>query len=238
MTTTMTANIPAAATTATETVLDISDVTKEYQEPSGTLRVLDQVSQTVRRGEVLMITGPSGSGKTTFLQISGCLIRPTSGRVGIVGRDFSQVSEAERLEARRRHIGFVFQSFHLLAALPVFENVALALRLRRQPIVREKILGALEVLGIGSKAWKLPGQLSGGERQRVAIARAMVGMPDLLLADEPTSALDSNSAAIVGRMLREAAHQFRLAVMVTTHDPRLGDIADRTVRLQAGRFHD
>jgi putative ABC transport system ATP-binding protein len=221
-----------------EVVLDLRNIIKEYQEPAGTFRVLKGLSQTVRRGEVLMITGPSGSGKTTLLQISGCLIRPTSGSVTIADRDFSQVSEDERLQARRSHIGFVFQSFHLLAALPVYENVALALRLRRLPIDRERIMNTLDVLGIRSKAQKLPGHLSGGERQRVAIARALVGAPDLLLADEPTSALDSNSAAIVGRMLREAAHTFRMAVVVTTHDPRLGNIADRNVRLEAGQFHD
>jgi putative ABC transport system ATP-binding protein len=219
-----------------EIVLRLEDVDKEYNEPQGILRILKKLRLTVRRGEIVMITGPSGSGKTTMLQIAGCLIRPTSGAVEIAGRDFSQVSENERLQARRKHIGFVFQSFHLLAALPVYENVALALRLRRMPIDRNRILGALEVLGIGSKARKLPGHLSGGERQRVAIARALVGAPDLLLADEPTSALDSNSAAIVGQMLREAAHQFRMAVVVTTHDPRLGNIADRNVRLEAGLF--
>jgi putative ABC transport system ATP-binding protein len=231
----MTMNTPNANS---DIVLDLNNIIKEYQEPAGTFRVLKGLSQTVRRGEVLMITGPSGSGKTTLLQISGCLIRPTSGTVMIADRDFSQVTEHERLQARRKHIGFVFQSFHLLAALPVYENVALALRLRRMPIDRERIMDALDVLGIRSKAMKLPGHLSGGEKQRVAIARALVGAPDLLLADEPTSALDSNSAAIVGRMLREAAHQFRMAVVVTTHDPRLGNIADRNVRLEAGQFHD
>jgi putative ABC transport system ATP-binding protein len=221
-----------------EVVLRLYDVDKQYDEPQGILRVLRSLRLTVRRGEIVMVTGPSGSGKTTMLQIAGCLIRPTSGCVEIGGCDLGGASESERLEARRRHLGFVFQSFHLLAALPVADNVALALRLRRQPIDRGRVHEILETLGIGSKAGKFPRDLSGGERQRVAIARALVGAPDLILADEPTSQLDSNSAAIAGQLLRRAAHEFRTAVVVTTHDPRLGSIADRKVSLEAGVLHE
>ncbi len=221
-----------------ETVLRLADIDKQYNEPQGILRILKKLCLNVRRGEIVMITGPSGSGKTTMLQIAGCLIRPTSGCVDLGGRDLSTATESERLEARRRHLGFVFQSFHLLAALPVVENVALALRLRRQPIDMGRVHEILETLGIGSKARKYPRDLSGGERQRVAIARALVGAPDLILADEPTSQLDSNSAATVGRLLQQAAHDFQTAIVVTTHDPRLGSIADRKVALEAGVLHE
>src|SRR5262249_8934071 len=154
------------------------------------------------RGEIVMVTGPSGSGKTTMLQIAGCLIRATSGCVEIGGSDMSTSSESQRLEARRRYPGFVFQSFHLPAPLPGAETVAVGLRLRRQPLDHGRVHEILETLGIGSKAWKYPRDLSGGERQRVAIARALVGSPDLILADEPTSQLDSNSAATVGKLLQ------------------------------------
>jgi putative ABC transport system ATP-binding protein len=221
-------------TDGTPPVLRLNEVNKEFREPSGVLRVLNQVQLTVRRGEVVLLTGPSGSGKTTLLQIAGCLIRPTSGRVEIVGTDFSAAEEASRLQARRRHLGFVFQSFHLLAALTVFDNVALALRLRRQKIDKARVWSVLQMLGIGPKARKYPATLSGGEKQRVAVARALIGAPDLLLADEPTSQLDSNSAATVGELLRQAACDFNMAVLVATHDPRLGDIADRRVELKAG----
>ena len=221
-----------------DTILHLQTLIKEFQEPSGTLRVLNEVDLSVQRGEIVMITGPSGSGKTTLLQIAGCLIRPTSGRVELARCDQSRLAEAERLQTRRRHIGFVFQSFHLVAALSVFDNVALALRLRRQPLDRSRVLEVLDTLGIAAKARKLPGHLSGGEKQRVAIARGVVGSPDLLLADEPTSQLDSNSAAAVGRLLREASRKFQMAVVVTTHDPRLGDIADRNVKLEAGRLYE
>jgi putative ABC transport system ATP-binding protein len=221
-----------------EAVLQLHDVDKLYDEPQGVLHILKKVRLTVRRGEVLMITGPSGSGKTTMLQIAGCMIRPTSGSVAVSGRDMGQSTEAERLEARRQHLGFVFQSFHLLAALPVDENVALAQRLKRQPIDMGRVHDLLHTLGIGTKARKYPKHLSGGERQRVAIARALIGSPDVILADEPTSALDSNSAATVGQLLRQAAHEFQTAVIVTTHDPRLGSIADRRVSLESGVLHE
>jgi putative ABC transport system ATP-binding protein len=132
----------------------------------------------------------------------------------------------------------VFQSFHLLAALPVEENVALALQFRRQPIDRDCVQEVLETLGLGDKAKAYPGQLSGGQKQRVAMARAVVGQPDLLLADEPTSQLDSNSAKTVGDLLRVGARRFNMAVVLTTHDPRLGDVADRHLELKEGVIYE
>jgi putative ABC transport system ATP-binding protein len=219
-------------------ILEVVDLVKDFPEPSGVLRVLRGLSLTVRRGEIVMVTGPSGSGKTTLLQIAGCLIRATAGRVVLAGHDVSEATEAERLAVRRRHLGFVFQSFHLLAALPAAENVALALRLRRQPIDMGRVRSVLEILGLGRKVWKYPAQLSGGEKQRVAIARALVGNPDLLLADEPTSQLDSVSAKVIGEQLRRAAHELNTGVVVTTHDPRLGEIADRKVALREGMLDE
>jgi putative ABC transport system ATP-binding protein len=223
---------------ANSAILEMADLVKEYPEPSGMLRVLRRLNLTVRRGEIVMITGPSGSGKTTLLQIAGCMIRATAGTIRVASTDVSRSSEAQRLEVRRRHLGFVFQSFHLLNALPVIENVSLALRLRRQPVELDRARAILERLGLGSKVWKYPAQLSGGEKQRVAIARAMVGTPDLLLADEPTSQLDSNAARVIGEMLRDAAHELNMGIVVTTHDPRLGNIADRKVALKEGVLYE
>jgi putative ABC transport system ATP-binding protein len=219
---------------ASSTILEITDLVKEFPEPTGALRVLRGLRLAVRRGEIVMITGPSGSGKTTLLQIAGCMIRGTSGTVTLAGRDLSRAAEAERLEARRRHLGFVFQSFHLLGALPAAENVALALRLKRRPLDMARVASVLGRLGLGRKLRSYPSQLSGGEKQRVAIARALVGDPDLLLADEPTSQLDSHSAKVIGEMLRDAAHALDMGIVVTTHDPRLGDVADRKLALKEG----
>jgi putative ABC transport system ATP-binding protein len=214
------------------------EIYKEFQEPAGVLHVLKGLSLSVQSGEIAMIMGPSGSGKSTLLQIAGCLIRATQGRVEIAGRDVAQVVEAERLQVRRRHLGFVFQSFHLVDALDAFDNIALALRLRRQKIDAKRIMELLDHLGIASKAKKLPRDLSGGEKQRVAIARALAGSPDVLLADEPTSQLDSHSAEAVSELLRQAVRQYNPAVILATHDPRLTRIADRQLRLEQGVFHE
>ncbi len=219
-----------------ETVLQLTSVHKEFNEPQGALRVLNGVSLSVQRGEIVMIMGPSGSGKTTLLQIAGCLLRATVGKVEVVGRDLNQASEHERLAARRRHLGFVFQSFHLVNALTAFDNVALGLRLRRQPINKQRVQKILETLGIGSKVNKHPINMSGGEKQRIAIARGLVGAPDLLIADEPTSQLDSHSAEVVSRLLREAVQEYSPAVLLATHDPRLRTIADRCLTLENGVF--
>ncbi len=218
-------------------VLRLEELHKEFPEPSGVLHVLKGLSLAVRRGEIVMLMGPSGSGKTTLLQIAGCLIRATRGRVEIAGKDFGQAGEKERLRVRRKHLGFVFQNFHLVDALTTYDNVALAQRLRRQPIQRERIMEMLDRLGIASKANRLPRDLSGGQKQRIAIARGLIGSPDVLLADEPTSQLDSHSAEVVSELLRQAVRQYNPAVILATHDPRLGSIADRQLRLEDGRFH-
>jgi len=223
---------------ADQSVLQLCNLQKEYPEPSGVLKVLRGVELNIRRGEIGVLMGPSGSGKTTMLQIAGCMTRPTSGKVIVAGEDFSQADEAQRLEARRRHLAFVFQHFQLVDALSAYDNVALGLRLRRQPVKRKRVMAMLEALGLGSKTHRRPGQLSGGEKQRVAIARALIGKPGLLLADEPTSALDSNSTETVANLLRQAARRLNAAVLLATHDPRLTGIADRVLTLNKGKIDE
>jgi putative ABC transport system ATP-binding protein len=216
----------------------LTDLRKDYREPMGVLQVLRGIDLDVRRGEIAILMGPSGSGKTTMLQIAGCMKRPTSGQVVVSGDDLSTADEEQRLQARRRYLGFVFQNFQLVDALSAYENVALGLRLKRQPVEKKRISGILETLGLGSKTHKRPGQLSGGEKQRVAIARALAGSPDVLLADEPTSQLDSNSTETVSDLLRQAARQLNAAVLLATHDPRLTRIADRVLTLKEGKIHE
>jgi len=218
--------------------LRLENVVKSFLEPTGVLRVLDGLCLEVRTGEIVVLQGPSGSGKTTLLQIAGGLMRADSGTVELAGRDISQAAEAERTQARRRHLGFVFQHFHLVEALTAERNVALGLRFRRLRMDEVRIRDVLERLGLDSKRRKLPRDLSGGEKQRVAFARALVGHPDLLLADEPTSQLDSSAAETITTLIREIVHDLKVAVVVATHDPRLSPIAHRICRLNRGRIDE
>ena len=222
-----------------EAVLRLHDVDKFYDEPQGVLHILKKVRLTVRRGEVVMITGPSGSGKTTMLQIAGCMIRPTSGSVEIAGRDMGRGLGVGAAGGPAGAPGI------RLPELPPAGRPAGRRERRPGPAAEAaadrhgpRPRASSTRWGSARRRRKLPKHLSGGERQRVAIARALVGAPDLILADEPTSALDSNSAATVGQLLRQAAHEFQTAVIVTTHDPRLGSIADRRVSLESGVLHE
>jgi putative ABC transport system ATP-binding protein len=219
-----------------EIVLKLDSLAKTFPAPEGDFEVFRELSLEARRGEVSVINGPSGSGKTTLLQIAGLLLRANRGEVGLCGVLLNGVPESKRVIARRNHIGFVFQQFHLLASLTVYENIAFGLRLKRQPEDRGRIFGIMELLGIESQADKRPRLLSGGQKQRVAIARALIGRPELLLADEPTSQLDSNSAEATCQLIRKAADQTGVAAIVATHDPRVDLIGDRKLHLKNGRL--
>jgi len=217
-----------------KSVVELHNIHKEFTDPAGILHVLRGLSLFVQQEEIVLLMGPSGSGKTTTFQIAGCLMRATSGKLKIAGSDVSGLAEDQRLVVRRKHIGFVFQQFHLVGALSVYDNVALGLRFKRLPADRGKVMDLLEQLGIGQKAQKLPRYLSGGEKQRVAIARGLIGAPDILLADEPTSQLDSANALIVIELLRNAAQRTKTAVLVASHDLRLQSIANRILTIQDG----
>ncbi|MCW5553927.1 MAG: ABC transporter ATP-binding protein [Verrucomicrobiae bacterium] len=219
-------------------ILELRGVHKSFTEPTGPLRVLEGLSLEVRCGEIVLLQGPSGSGKTTLLQIAGVLLRADAGEVRLARTELNQASEAARTEARRRHLGFVFQHFHLVEALSVRDNVALGLRLKRQLVEARRVTETLQLLGIAAKADKLPGTLSGGEKQRTALARALAPRPDVLLADEPTSQLDAHAADALASLIQEAARQTRVAVVIATHDARLHRIADRLLTLQDGRLYE
>jgi putative ABC transport system ATP-binding protein len=219
-------------------ILSLDAVEKSFREPTGLLRVLDKLSLRVRSGEIVLLQGPSGSGKTTLLQIAGCLLRADAGRVELEGRELNSASDSERTVARQNHLGFAFQSFHLVDALTVRDNVTLGLRLKRQPASARRVNEMLELLGISRQADKLPRDLSGGEKQRVAFARALAGRPSLLLADEPTSQLDSHAAESVGQLVRLSVRESGSAALITTHDSRLHRIADRLCTMKEGRIHE
>ncbi|MET4923073.1 ABC transporter ATP-binding protein [Streptomyces sp. PSRA5] len=221
-------------TLETEPVVDLRGVAKRY---SGDVTALQGIDLTVRRAELLAIVGPSGSGKSTLLHLVGTLDQPTSGTVRIAGHDISTLRDRELSALRSRHIGFVFQAFHLVPALTALGNVMEGLRysgLARRAR-RERAARALERVGLADRTGHRPHELSGGQKQRVAIARAVAGEPDLLLADEPTGALDSRSGDQVMKLLHEL-HQDGATIAVITHDRDLAASLPRQVALHDGRI--
>ncbi|HET9359229.1 MAG TPA: ABC transporter ATP-binding protein [Vicinamibacterales bacterium] len=218
--------------------ISVRHVTKNYGEGHTTLRVLDDVDLDVDRGELVLLMGPSGSGKTTLLSIIGCILRPTSGVVRILGREVSSLDERDLPHVRLEHVGFVFQGFNLFPALTASQNIELVLHLkgRSRREGRHRAAALLDRVGLATKRDVLPADLSGGQKQRVAIARALASEPSIILADEPTAALDLHSGLSVIRLLRDLAHQRGRAVVLVTHDGRILEFADRVVRIEDGRI--
>lgn len=198
---------------------------------------LDAVDLEVAKGEYLAVMGPSGSGKSTLLNILGLLDAPDAGEYWLSGEATASLDENRRAELRSRHIGFVFQSYHLIARLTALENIELPMLLAGiEPAERQRRSARLvERLNLGDRVRHRPAELSGGQRQRVAIARAMVMQPALLLADEPTGNLDSHSGAEVIGLLEELNGE-GLTLLVVTHDAALGARARRCLRMRDGRI--
>ncbi len=219
--------------------LRLVDVTRRYGEPPRVVTALDHVSLEVRTGEVVVIVGPSGSGKTTLLSVAGCMLRPTHGRVEVMGTAVDRLSERQLPAVRATHLGLVFQSFNLLAPLSVFDNVLIAMNLagHRGRSARARVEELLAALDIADRARWWPRDLSGGEQQRVAIARALANRPDLILADEPTASLDGAAGARVMRLLAGAVRDGQArALVVVTHDQRILDAANRVLTMEDGRL--
>jgi putative ABC transport system ATP-binding protein len=190
----------------------------------------------IQRGEYISIAGPSGCGKSTLLSILGLLDTPTEGTYVLNGRSVADLPLSERARVRNREIGFVFQSFNLIGDLTVYENVELPLTYRGMKTAerKERVMAALEKVGMSHRAKHLPSQLSGGQQQRVAVARAVCGSPAILLADEPTGNLDSKNGEAVMELLREL-HREGATICMVTHDPRYARSADRSIHLFDGR---
>ena len=221
-----------------DVAIGVRDVIKTYAQGEAAMRALDGVDLDVSRGALVLLMGPSGSGKTTLLSIMGCILRPTSGSVRVLGRDVSSLPERALPRVRLDSIGFVFQGFNLFPTLTAQANVALALDLkgvaRRDAARRAGAL--LEQVGLGGKLEAYPADLSGGQKQRVAIARAIAGDPPIILADEPTAALDTHSGHAVMDLLRTLAHERDRSVVIVSHDSRMLGYADRIVHLEDGRI--
>jgi putative ABC transport system ATP-binding protein len=216
-------------------VLEASSLTKTVPSPEGPLTILSDVSVAVRAGETLAIVGASGAGKSTLLALLAGLDSPSSGRVAIAGMDVTGLDEDGRAAVRGRHVGFVFQSFHLVPSLTALENVMLPLELRGRRDARQAAAQALEQVGLKPRAEHYPKQLSGGEQQRVAIARAFVTQPAVLFADEPTGNLDTHTGQRIADLLFELNRTIGSTLILVTHDRELARRCGRRLELDAGR---
>jgi putative ABC transport system ATP-binding protein len=219
----------------TDASITVDSVIVEHQTASGPVRALDGVSLTVDGGSSVAITGPSGGGKSTLLGVIGGLARPTWGTVRIGDAEISDLSERDRSDFRRSHIGFVYQADNLLPFLTLLENVGLQLSLNGKSSGTGRSLAVLADLGLAGLAYRLPDHLSGGQRQRAVVARAIVHQPKIILADEPTGALDTANAAGVIDLLLAMQREIGATLIMVTHDRDAARRLDRQVRLRDGR---
>ena len=219
-----------------QTLINLDGVTKIFYTDEVETHALAGIHLEIHRGEYVSIAGPSGCGKSTLLSILGLLDTPTEGSYVLNGRSVADLPLSERARVRNREIGFIFQSFNLIGDLTVYENVELPLTYRGMKSAerKERVMAALENVGMSHRAKHLPSQLSGGQQQRVAVARAVCGSPSILLADEPTGNLDSKNGEAVMDLMREL-HKEGATICMVTHDPRYAKHAERSIHLFDGR---
>ena len=218
-------------------ILKLTDICKDYQQGKEPVRVLKNINLTVHKGEYLAIMGPSGSGKTTLMNLIGCLDVPTSGTYVLEDKDLKDLNDDQLADIRNRHIGFVFQSFHLMPKMDALENVALPLLYAGVPLKerQQRAEEALKAVGLEERIHFLPNQLSGGQCQRVAIARAMVTKPTMLLADEPTGALDTKSGNQIMEIFRQLSDDGMTIIMIT-HERSIAECADKIYHILDGEL--
>jgi putative ABC transport system ATP-binding protein len=220
-------------------IIDGKNLVKVYQMGDFEVRALDGASIQVKEGEFVAIMGPSGSGKTTLMNVLGCLMIPTSGKYKLDGEDVSDLDKVDLAQIRNQKLGFIFQSYNLLARTPALQNVILPLFYdRTSPLTdeeqQEKAVKMLEAVGLGDRIYHEPQELSGGQQQRVSIARALVNDPVMVMADEPTGNLDSKSGAEIMELLVDL-HKQGVTIVMVTHDPEIAAYTDRTIHLLDGK---
>src|SRR6516162_7900571 len=223
---------------SSEAIVQVRDVHKYFRRGSEQIDVLNGLNLEVPEGEYLALMGPSGSGKTTLLNLIAGLDRPSAGTIRVGDQVISGMSEGRLAAWRTRHVGFVFQFYHLLPVLTAYENVELPLLLLPLSAAerRRQVLTALDLVGLSDRLRHRPGQLSGGQQQRVGIARAIVTDPTLIVADEPTGDLDSKSAEEILDLVVELKSGLNKTILLVTHDPRAASRAERVLHLEKGKL--
>ena len=224
---------------ALDAVLELDGVVKHYPSLGGeVVHAVDSVTLGLSPGEIVALHGPSGSGKSTLLMLAAGILAPDAGSVRFEQRDLAELSAGELADYQRRKIGFVYQSFHLMAGVPAVENAAIKLLADRVPLAkaRRAAIPWLERVGLGRRMNHTPDRLSGGERQRVAIARALVNNPRVILADEPTGSLDTQRGEEILALIAGIAREQQVAVLLVTHDPQAAAFADRVCTLRDGKL--
>ena len=218
-------------------MIRLTNIEKVYRTEKIETVALSNINLEVNEGSFISVMGPSGSGKSTLLNVLGLLDVPTAGTVQLNGSPITDYGDRYLARIRNEHIGFIFQTFHLISDLSVVDNVEIPLIYRRLPgsVRRKMALEALAAVGLQARTHHFPGQLSGGQQQRVAIARAIAGKPRILLADEPTGNLDSQMGDEIMEILRSLNRESKTTIVMVTHDQRLGESTERIVRLFDGR---
>ncbi len=219
-------------------IMEVQDLCKTYGEGEAKVDALKHVSFFLHKGEFAAVVGESGSGKSTLLNCIGALDEPTGGKILIDGQNLFGMGEEERTVFRRRNIGFIFQSFHLIPELNVEQNIIFPLLLDYKKPDIGQVDQILEVLGLQDRRRHLPGQLSGGQQQRVAIGRALITKPKLILADEPTGNLDRKNSRDVMALLTKASRQYQQTILMITHNPNLISSVDRVMQVSDGILTD
>jgi len=227
-----------------ETILSATDIRKSFKIGDRDIEVLHGAHLELKREERLCLMGSSGAGKSTFLHVLGLLEPPTEGAIHVHGKSAWAMSVPERAALRNRHIGFVFQAYHLLPDLNAWENVMLPMRIAgsygtvpfKKREAAEEAAGLLERFGLGNRLKHRPNQLSGGERQRVAIARALILQPEIIIADEPTGNLDTGTGERVLDLLLTQQRERRASLLLVTHDERIAEYCDRTLVMEDGQI--
>ena len=219
-------------------VIEVKHLYKLYRLGNEVVRALDGVDFTIYEGEFCAIVGTSGSGKSTLLNMLAGLERPTKGDVIISGHPIEKLNEEQLVTFRREHVGFIFQSFHLLGTMDALENVALPLSFRGEPKEKrlKKAEKMLRLVGLEKHAKHLPKQMSGGQQQRVGVARALVVEPDIIFADEPTGNLDSHTSEEVLQLMQKVVREQHMTLVMVTHDNHLASYADRVFHIIDGKI--